>query len=418
MSVPKVFISYSHDSPEHKSWVRRLATDLREKGVDASLDQWLSLGEDLAAFMQKGITESDRVLLICSEKYVEKAGAGRGGVGYERLIVTADVVQNIDTKKFIPVARNNNSDTKLPRFLGQRLYIDFSDDASYQIKLDELLRELLSASAHAKPPLGTNPFSGKPTTLAEPVRQVGPTGVTLGGARVLDDEWFSRQLAVAEKGIASLGLRANMELRFGLHDSINKSQIDLVTSVRKSEIHTFGWPIAVTLNRDEYRPRPYEDGIRAEISMQEGRESYDYWALRPNGDFFLLQNLFEDQRKENVIFFNTRIVRVTEALLFASNLYTNLGVGPEAGLSVRVTHRGLTGRQLTSSSFDRHVVPRSTQEHQSQVEIVVTIGKIPETLVEDVQRITEPLFMLFDFAQFAPEVYADIVRRFEKGEVS
>ena len=40
-----------------------------------------------------------------------------------------------------------------------------------------------------------------------------------------------------------------------------------------------------------------------------------------------------------------------------------------------------------------------------------------ETLVEDVRRITEPMFMLFDYSTFEGSVYADIVRRFEKGEV-
>jgi hypothetical protein len=79
-----------------------------------------------------------------------------------------------------------------------------------------------------------------------------------------------------------------MELRFALHMPINKSQADLLTAVRASEVHTFGWPIGITLeNRDEYRPRPFGDGIRAEVSIAKdglsGRESYDYWALAKNG---------------------------------------------------------------------------------------------------------------------------------------
>jgi hypothetical protein len=51
-----------------------------------------------------------------------------------------------------------------------------------------------------------------------------------------------------------------------------------------------------------------------------GRASYDYWALRENGVFYLLQSLFEDDRDANAIFFNSRLVRVTESLLFAANL--------------------------------------------------------------------------------------------------
>lgn len=225
-------------------------------------------------------------------------------------------------------------------------------------------------------------------------------------------------------GLISLGLVAHMELRFGLHDGINKSQIELLNAVRKSEIHTFGWPIGVTIeNRDEDKPRPYGDGIRAEISIKEhslsGRQSYDYWAARKTGDFFLLQSLFEDMRVKNQIFFNTRIVRVTEALLFASNLYINLGVPPDARLSIRVTHRGLAGRSLTSSSPNRHIFsPKITREAQSETEIVVVLGTIRETLVDDVRRIAEPLFMLFDFEEFQPQIYNDIVRRFEQGNVS
>ena len=56
MQTPQIFISYSHDSLDHKAWVLKLATDLRSNGVDASLDQWdLVPGQDVAVFMQKGI---------------------------------------------------------------------------------------------------------------------------------------------------------------------------------------------------------------------------------------------------------------------------------------------------------------------------------------------------------------------------
>jgi hypothetical protein len=98
MAAPKAFISYSHDSPEHKAWALKLGSDLRAKGIDVVLDQWdLVPGQDVSLFMQKGIAEADRALMICSANYVQKAEAGVGGVGFERLIVTAEVIQSIDT---------------------------------------------------------------------------------------------------------------------------------------------------------------------------------------------------------------------------------------------------------------------------------------------------------------------------------
>lgn len=422
MPAPSVFISYSHDSAEHKAWVLRLATDLRGAGIDATLDQWdLVPGQDVTAFMHDGIAKADRVLMVCSETYVRKSEGGLGGVGYERLIVTAEVIEAIETKKFIPVVRANTSTSKTPKHLGPRLYIDFSNDGDYSASLQALCRELLGAPANPKPPLGENPFSGAIPPNPPPARVVGITGALATGEPVLSNAWFEGERLVAGRGMEKLKLEGGMELRFAPHDPVNKSQVDLLTAVRASEVHTFGWPIGITLeNRDEYRPKPFGDGIRAEVSIAKdelsGRKSYDYWALAKNGDFYLLQNLFEDMRAEKKIFFNTRIVRVTEALMFAGNLYSNLGVPPETKLSVRVAHQGLSGRSLSSAGGRRHVSSRECVEANCQSETVITVGTIRETLVVDVKRLTAPLFMLFGFTEFQDVIYEDIVRKFEAGE--
>lgn len=422
--MPFVFISYSHDSPEHKAWALKLATDLRNTGIDATIDQWdLAPGQDIAAFMQRGITTADRVLMLCSETYVAKADGGHGGVGYERLIVTAEVVEAIETKKFIPIVRNNPSKTKTPRFLGPRLYIDFSADEAYPANLEALCREILGEPASKKPPVGTNPFSGEIPKVTEPARIIGITGAGATGEPVLSGAWFESQKQIADKGASVLKIAGLMELRFALHDPINKSQVDLLNAVKAAEIDTFGWPIGIVLeNRAEYRPRPFGDGVRAEVSIANegiaGRHSYDYWALAKNGDFYLLQNLFEDMRGEGKIFFNTRIVRVTESLMFASRLYSKLGAPAETKLSVRVGHRGLAGRILSSAGGRRYISSKTCFEQNSETEIVTTLGSIHETLVADVQRLLEPMFMLFEFTQFNESIYTDIVRRFEQGEAT
>jgi hypothetical protein len=163
-SAPRVFVSYSHDSPAHKQWVASLSSRLRASGIDALLDQWdLNLGDDVTQFMEAGVSSSDRVLVVCTDEYVRKADAGKGGVGYERLIVTAELVQNIGTNKFIPIIRNADHKHKTPRFLGTRLYTDFSDDSQFDEKCDELIRELHKAPALTKPALGQNPFAVTPS---------------------------------------------------------------------------------------------------------------------------------------------------------------------------------------------------------------------------------------------------------------
>ncbi len=59
--IPKVFISYSHDSPSHKKWVGEISSKLVENGIDVILDQWdLGLGDDVPKFMENSVTVADR----------------------------------------------------------------------------------------------------------------------------------------------------------------------------------------------------------------------------------------------------------------------------------------------------------------------------------------------------------------------
>ena len=117
-------------------------------------------------------------------------------------------------------------------------------------------------------------------------------------------------------------------------------------------------------------------------------------------------------------FFNTRIVRITEAFLFASNLYANLGVPKDAKLIFRVTHDGLAGRTLTSSGPSRMLLPSTTQASHSTTENIIVLGEIKDKLVDNVRHIAEPLFMLFDFQKFDFRIYEDIVQQFEQGKAT
>ena len=168
MTPPKVFISYSHDSAAHKQWVLEFATTLRNRGVDAILDQWdLKPGDDLPEFMEQNLESSDFAVMVCTKRYVTKANAGEGGVGYEKMIMTSAALSKISSNKVIPIIRENG-DPKVPTFLKTKLYIDFSKDEDIEFSLDELLRVLLNAPLYKKPEIGKAPF--RPLTEAKPDR--------------------------------------------------------------------------------------------------------------------------------------------------------------------------------------------------------------------------------------------------------
>lgn len=158
MDTIKAFISYSWDNQEHKDWVKRFATDLRGHGVDVILDQWdARLGDDLSLFMEKGLTSSHLVICVCSEQYVKKANEGKGGTGYEKRILSAEMINNDNKRYIIPIIKNNPGDKKVPTFLSAFLYEDF-DNSGYPDSYKHVIARIYNEDFNTKPPLGHNPF--------------------------------------------------------------------------------------------------------------------------------------------------------------------------------------------------------------------------------------------------------------------
>jgi hypothetical protein len=69
---PKVFISYSWDSTEHKDKVLRLAQALRDDGIECIIDEFVLSPDNWDRWMLDQIDESDFVLIICSERYYRR----------------------------------------------------------------------------------------------------------------------------------------------------------------------------------------------------------------------------------------------------------------------------------------------------------------------------------------------------------
>jgi formylglycine-generating enzyme required for sulfatase activity len=208
---PRVFLSYSHDSEAHRAWVRELAERLVQGGVEVTLDQWdLRPGGDVVRFMDLGIRDADRVLMVCTANYVAKAEERKGGAGYEGMVVTGHVARATDTIKFVPIVRGNSGEPLVPGFLGQRLWLDFRNDGLFEERLEELLRELHGAPRHPKPPLGCNPFAGSELDGGAKVQEsASPTPGPSRGSREPADR---RQEAGAQqwgKGAAAPAAEGN-----------------------------------------------------------------------------------------------------------------------------------------------------------------------------------------------------------------
>ncbi|SEA91788.1 AAA ATPase domain-containing protein [Thiothrix caldifontis] len=153
--MPKVFISYSHDSPEHSANVLALSNWLNNSGVDCDIDQYIngSPEEGWALWMEQMLTEASHVLIICTETYLnrvqrkEKPGTGKG-VKWESLLTYQDIYDNDSlNKKFIPIIFASTNIKFIPKPLRSVSSYDLSRAETYE----KLLRVLTEQPRAVKP---------------------------------------------------------------------------------------------------------------------------------------------------------------------------------------------------------------------------------------------------------------------------
>ncbi|MCK4820234.1 hypothetical protein KA005_31005, partial [bacterium] len=156
-----------------------------------------------------------------------------------------------------------------------------------------------------------------------------------------DNEWINENREIAMAGLERNNLSGFMEICLTPRDlKFNKELEELLLATEKAKIRTFGWSLGEMDNiNPKFRPKPTTEGIVNELDFED-KENYDYWTLRKDGTFYLLKNLFEDKRKPGHIFFNTRIVRITEALLYSVRLYSELKLPSDEYVLIKIRHGG------------------------------------------------------------------------------
>ena len=119
----RVFISYSHDTAEHRAFVLALANRLRGGGLDCQIDQCVPgfPPEGWQRWMETQVERADFVLIVCTPIYLQRyrgqAPDGGRGVNFEGVVISQMLYdQYYRNTKFIPVipAQGSLDDVPLP----------------------------------------------------------------------------------------------------------------------------------------------------------------------------------------------------------------------------------------------------------------------------------------------------------------
>jgi hypothetical protein len=166
----RVFISYSHDSPEHRRRARALADQLRTDGIESWIDQYVQdPNEGWIRWMRQQVKQADKVLLIFTEAYQrrfegdEEEGKGLGAT-FEGVIVTQALYEGGGSNaKFRPVVFEGADERFIP--LELRRFNRYRVDTPEQYQ--NLLRWLYEAPSIVAPTIGQ-----KPDLPAEPASEL------------------------------------------------------------------------------------------------------------------------------------------------------------------------------------------------------------------------------------------------------
>ena len=154
---PRVFISYSHDSDEHKDRVLAFSDRLIADGVDSHLDRYEPAPpEGWPEWMARQVEEANFVLVVCTQTYLRRMRGreerGRGlGATWEGQIITTELYEaQGHNSKFIPVVFSKTDVIHIPVFLRTTSWYDLSTTEGY----DALYARVTGQHPVPKPPLG------------------------------------------------------------------------------------------------------------------------------------------------------------------------------------------------------------------------------------------------------------------------
>jgi hypothetical protein len=199
---PRVFISYSHDSQEHKARVLALAQELRRNGVDARIDRYVpSPPEGWPLWCQVEIREAKFVLAVCTDSYKRRVdgeeASGKGlGVLWEATIIRQHLYKAGGvSNKIVPIlfadeSKADESEKWIPEPLKGYSHYRPDQPESYEslyrllTNQPDIIPEILGSIRHLPPRRHLLPIRHLPPLAPQPVYEQAAESNTAGKAHV------------------------------------------------------------------------------------------------------------------------------------------------------------------------------------------------------------------------------------------
>ncbi|MFK0248394.1 SEFIR domain-containing protein [Amycolatopsis azurea] len=226
---PHVFVTYAHDSPEHKERVRLFAEFLHAKiGLEVHLDQWDDdERRDWSLWASKHLDTANFVVVIASPEYKRRAEGraafdeGRGSqfeAARIRDLLTYDLGEGI--KRVLPVVFPQQSVEDIPNFLNPYSTTRYPVDAFTEDGVEDLLTAITGRARHQRPERGqwrggaVGESTSRRTSVATGLKwRTCSTQVRTEGARINDVHYRDSIVVRAAERLAFVEVDLGMAYR-------------------------------------------------------------------------------------------------------------------------------------------------------------------------------------------------------------
>lgn len=143
--MPNCFVSYAWGNEDHERWVRAMAKDLENAGIEVILDQKDNpqIGANVSRFISR-IEQSDFVIVIGTplykQKYENEASESGSVVAAEVNLINLRLTRtNSEAETVLPLLLKGNENSSLPPLMRGKVYADFRKEPFYFNVLFDLI---------------------------------------------------------------------------------------------------------------------------------------------------------------------------------------------------------------------------------------------------------------------------------------
>jgi len=151
---PSCFISYAWGDDLHELWVARLATQLREAGLNVVWDRWEvdRVGKNLARFVGQ-IAKVDYIIVVGTplyqQKYYNEISKSGNVVAAEADLINVRLLRTEPEKDTVlPILVEGDETSALPPLMQGKVYGDFTQERFYFVSLFNLILTLYEIHSH------------------------------------------------------------------------------------------------------------------------------------------------------------------------------------------------------------------------------------------------------------------------------